>query len=195
MDYLIDVIYPTGNNHFRHLLLFAFMAAVNLYWGRMFGALCERTYYESITDSLTGLYSKKYFNQKAAEEVAVAKKNNVPVAVAVLDIDDFKVYNDTYGHLAGDDILERMSQTFHANIRERDLAARFGGDEFVFLFPYTGREEAEKIMKRITQAVEEVVEGKVTFSFGIATYPEDGETLEELINVADQSMYCCKSRA
>lgn len=178
--------------HLRQGILFTVMATIILLQGWCFGHRYEQLYRVSITDPLTQLYNKRYLAEVASQQLLLAKEAEVPLSVAILDVDDFKQYNDSYGHLAGDDVLEQLGETLRNNVREQDVVARFGGDEFVLLFPFTDLQQAMKIMQRIRGTLLSSVDA-VTFSSGIATFPVDGETFEDLLRKADQNMYHYKS--
>ena len=115
-------------------------------------------------------------------------------------MDDFKHYNDTNGHLAGDDLLERLAKVVRRNIRNIDIPARYGGEEFVIILPETSDEEAMQVAERIRQAVERESfpferrqpGGKVTISVGVSSYPGEAKTPRELLNLADRALYRAK---
>ncbi len=119
----------------------------------------------------------------------------MPFSVIVLDVDKFKFVNDTYGHLAGDEVLRRVADILVSNIRPGDVCARYGGEEFVLLLPRTKAENAYIVAERIRKTLEltEVpLPMKVTSSQGIAHYPTHGKTREELLGRADEALYTAK---
>lgn len=154
----------------------------------------------AITDGLTGLYNYRYFKEQLQQELNRARRHNLVVSIAMIDIDHFKHYNDTNGHPAGDMILKEIARLLKENIRNIDLAARYGGEEFSLVLIETNKAAAkivaEKIRKLIEQhsfAYEETQPcGKITISMGVATFPEDGQEFDVLVNVADQRLYQAK---
>ncbi len=149
----------------------------------------------SITDSLTGLYNRRYMMEALTNEVSRASRMEHNFAVLMIDIDHFKRYNDTYGHLAGDDLLMKISALFRESIRDMDLAARYGGEEFLIILPEHGAEAAMKVAERIRQHVAtatsqpDVSKEPVTVSIGVAAFPDNGATPVALIESADAALY------
>jgi len=161
--------------------------------------LYRRTEELAITDPLTGLYNYRYFYVKLGDELKKARLNNSVVSLIFIDVDSLKHYNDTYGHQAGDRILQRCAELILENIRESDAAVRYAGDEFVVVLSNTGIEEARKVATRIRRSSETrpiSIEGgpevRVTMSAGIACYPETAGSESELIHQADAAMYIGK---
>lgn len=153
----------------------------------------------AITDALTGLYVRRYFLERAQEELARAKRHGLPSTLLIADLDRFKGKNDTYGHLVGDIVLKEVARLLQQNLREVDLVARYGGEEFIFLLIETSVEQAMLIAQRLRQLVElhpiraydELL--SQTISIGIAGFPEDADILEDLIRQADTALYAAKS--
>lgn len=160
--------------------------------------LTEKLENLAITDPLTGIFNRRYFQEILTKEIAKNSLKKVPLSIAIGDLDNFKKINDTYGHLEGDKALKMVVEIIKNNIRSSDIIARFGGEEFIILFPQTEKEEACKITERIRQAIEnetkKIYDLPLTISFGIATYPEDGTTHEELLKRADRALYEAKKR-
>jgi len=145
-------------------------------------------------DPLTGLPNRRLFFEKASVYLSLAKRNHSPLSILYIDLDFFKVINDTMGHDVGDEVLLRVAERFHQTLRESDVVARIGGDEFIFVLPETDFEAAKIVKKRIEFNLREVMKlknGIVTVggSVGIATFPDDGTELEQLIKIADHRMY------
>ena len=147
-------------------------------------------------DPLTGFYNHRYLHQRFAEEVARTKRSRRPLSVLMLDLDKFKLVNDSFGHLYGDRVLAWTSEIIRSTLRATDIPARYGGDEFAILLPDTSAEDAESAAERIRdafaaaanigQAGEEI---DVSLSIGVATFPGDGQTATELIASADAALY------
>ncbi len=153
-------------------------------------------------DALTGLYNRRYFNETYVKEWNSAARSKTELALTIIDIDYFKMYNDTYGHLQGDDCLKAVAKGIKASVkRPRDLAARFGGEEFVVLLPETGLEGAARIAQDILEHVQNMGiehpsspwQNKVTVSLGVAAMlPHESLAKEELINNGDKALYLAK---
>ena len=162
----------------------------------------EKLYAMTLRDGLTGLYNQSYLKSRLKEEIENATANNYSLAFFLMDIDDFKFYNDWFGHLAGDDFLYRFSQLINKCVRETDTLGRYGGDEFAVILPNAGRETAQKLAERLCYTVENhtfpnrniMPRGKITVSLGIAVFPDNAKTAEELITIADEDMYRSKRR-
>jgi diguanylate cyclase (GGDEF)-like protein len=151
----------------------------------------------AVTDSLTGLYVRRYFMVKLQEEIHRAERYNKPLSIVMVDLDRFKKINDTYGHDAGDRALKTISQFFQRNIRDVDAIGRYGGEEFVMLIPDADKEAAFCLAERLRKELAKVkLEDlpPITISLGIATYPSDGTDIEELIKKADAAMYEAKQK-
>jgi two-component system cell cycle response regulator len=164
-----------------------------------------RTHYEealgrSQLDWLTGLYNHGYFQQFLAYELKRSLKQGFPVSLIMIDVDNFKKYNDTLGHSAGDAILREMGHIVRNTIREVDFAARYGGEEFAIVLPYVSRENVLKIAKRIHEALathdyfhdKSIKLKNPTVSMGIAIFPEEASNKDDLIIQADSMLYLAK---
>jgi diguanylate cyclase (GGDEF)-like protein len=151
----------------------------------------------SITDSLTGLANRKHLMETLEAEIERCRRYRRPLAVAMIDIDHFKRFNDTFGHLAGDEVLRRLAAIFRASLRSADFAARYGGEEFLIVLPETDAATAAEIAERIRARVaaesaqREAVAPRITVSAGIAAASGD-EDLEVLIHKADAALYRAK---
>ena len=150
-------------------------------------------------DPLTGFFNHRYLHERLSEEVVRAVRNRQPLSVVMLDLDDFKLVNDTFGHVYGDQVLVRVAELVRSTLRASDVAARYGGDEFALILPETGREEAARVAERILDAFRAspfAAEGRGSFpigaSIGIATHPFDGRSATDLIAIADLGMYDAK---
>ncbi len=151
----------------------------------------------AITDDLTGLYNTRYFYTALEKEIERSQDLDYPFSIIIFDIDDFKKYNDTYGHLAGDQLLEELAGLMIKKCRSTDIIARYGGEEFVIILPETEYDGAVLVAERLRKSVKKhsfkinkkEKKGKVTISLGIATYPEDATNVKDLVNAADINLY------
>ena len=154
------------------------------------------------TDPKTGLYNSRHFEQSLESELARAKRFGHALSVAMIDLDLLRVVNNTYGHLAGDAVIRGIAHHIRGNLREYDVAARFGGEEFALLLPGCTSEAALGVCERIRRFVAESEYPiptspspiKATISIGIATYPQDGLDATHLLHLADQAVYMAKAR-
>jgi diguanylate cyclase (GGDEF)-like protein/PAS domain S-box-containing protein len=145
----------------------------------------------SITDELTGLYNKRYYQDLLPREIARAQRRRATFALCYFDLDGFKRFNDTRGHVAGDELLRWVGKLVQSVVRRQvDLPFRYGGDEFVLILPDTSAEAARRVGERICEGVYQRFNGEVTVSFGIVEYA--GESAEELTIRADKMMYAAK---
>jgi len=146
----------------------------------------------SIRDGLTGLYNQRYFQEKLREELERARRQRRPLSMVLLDVDQFKQYNDTHGHLEGDKVLKAIGEVIREHTRGYvDSAFRYGGDEFVVLLPDTDEEQARSVAERIRAAFENRKFGDCTLSVGVISCRED-MSAECLFARADQIMYDAK---
>jgi diguanylate cyclase (GGDEF)-like protein len=163
--------------------------------------LFQRTEQLTITDDLTKLFNSRYLNVYISREIKRCKRHGIPLSIIFLDLDGFKGINDQYGHLAGSATLSEMGVILAEAVRESDILARYGGDEFVVVLPETPPSGALVIAERIRRAIAghsflkgEGLEARLSASFGIASYPDHALTPEGLIQKADQAMYRVKER-
>jgi len=149
----------------------------------------------SLTDSLTGLYNRRHLMGTLASEVQRSRRLRRAFSVLLADVDRFKQYNDTHGHLAGDAALVKISEVFRKTTRQVDCVARYGGEEFVVMLLEANLATATLVAERIRSRVAEqdLGEGSLTLSIGVAEYPDGGDTPEELIATADAAMYKAKN--
>ncbi|MEW6214648.1 MAG: sensor domain-containing diguanylate cyclase [Nitrospirota bacterium] len=151
----------------------------------------------SITDSLTGLFNRRYFEERFFEELQRSERHNLAFSLAMIDIDDFKLFNDTEGHLAGDEVLKNIANIAKENLRVIDIIARFGGEEFAVIMPQTEKDEAFLVAERIRKSIKEHLprtwkvfpRENITISIGVAAFPSDGKNSKELISNADKALY------
>jgi diguanylate cyclase (GGDEF)-like protein/putative nucleotidyltransferase with HDIG domain len=154
----------------------------------------------ALTDPLTGLPNARYLALRFEEEVSRARRTGRPFQVVMLDLDDFKIVNDTFGHKVGDKMLREMARLIQGQLREYDFLARYAGDEFVVVVQELDGAQVEELRTRIECVVSEFslhvradCRARVGISVGTATYGNDGETLDQLLVAADQAMYRVKS--
>lgn len=164
--------------------------------------LYEKTVISTHQDSLTDLWNHGYFQHLFAGELERSKATSNPLSLIMLDIDDFKIYNDTLGHQEGDKILKDMANLLKNHSRKMDFVCRYGGEEFAIILPYTDKKEAFLIAERMRENIakhpfvnQEVLPNKVlTVSIGLSTFPENGSTTAELIASSDKALYEAKAQ-
>jgi diguanylate cyclase (GGDEF)-like protein/PAS domain S-box-containing protein len=154
---------------------------------------------QATQDALTGLFNRRYLNNIFSYWLQRAELNELPISIIMVDIDHFKLVNDSFGHSIGDDMLVALSRLIKGSIRSSDLACRLGGEEFLLVLPDANPSIAfrriEKIREEfavLNQSLKPIFPTMVTFSAGIATYPQDGRDLDELLKNADRALYCAK---
>lgn len=151
----------------------------------------------SIRDGLTGLFNHRHINEYLKTELARARRHEKSFSVLFLDIDNFKRYNDQYGHIQGNTLLREMSLVLKSCMRDSDLAARYGGEEFVMVLPETPKQSAEKlagcVLNQIARHSFSGPKVTTTVSIGVATYPSDAIDSTDIIKAADEAMYQAKS--
>jgi len=159
----------------------------------------EREYFEHLSniDGLTELYNHRYFHQILLTETEREKRYRRPLSLMIIDIDNFKACNDTYGHLIGDVVLKQVGALIKKSTRGCDFVARYGGEEFAVILPETPKQEAAVVAERIRSSIEEFSfsscagkrMGRLTVTIGLASLPEDANDKTGLIEMADQGMY------
>jgi diguanylate cyclase (GGDEF)-like protein len=155
----------------------------------------QKMQHQSITDALTGIKTRRYFLEALQSEWKRASRSGRPFSMVVLDLDKFKEVNDTMGHLEGDLVLARIGRLLEQKVRQSNVVARYGGDEFMIMMPETGVEQAQILSERLRLwiATDPMLnERHVTGSFGVATFPMHGATVEDVMRVADEGMYISK---
>lgn len=164
--------------------------------------LYQRTKELSTRDDLTGLFNRRHFFENLEKEVQRARRYQRVFSLLMLDLDDFKGYNDTYGHLKGDEVLKDVARLILANTRRADVVARFGGEEFVVLLPEINAQGAAVVADKVRIAVEghpfpgrhSQPGGALTVTLGLASYPADSEDALELVDLADRALYAGKQQ-
>jgi diguanylate cyclase (GGDEF)-like protein/excisionase family DNA binding protein len=155
----------------------------------------SRAEVEAITDGLTGLYNHRYLHERLEEELQRAERYDDKISLLFVDCDDFKGFNDAYGHKAGDQALARIARVLESCSRRIDLAARYGGEEFVLVLVGTGPAGARTVAERVRAevAASSLAAGQqLTVSVGVAAYPRDAAGKDELLDKADWAMYAAK---
>ncbi|WAM37379.1 GGDEF domain-containing protein [Caldicellulosiruptor acetigenus] len=152
----------------------------------------------AMVDGLTGAFNRIYLYEVLEREIQ-ASAGRYPVSIALFDVDNFKKLNDTYGHLFGDKVLQTIVKIAKEKVRKGDIVARYGGEEFIIVFNHLESNEAYKVVERIRRAIESetiednLIQTRVTVSFGIASYPLHADNVKDLIKCADVAMYRAKS--
>ncbi|MFC1943151.1 diguanylate cyclase [Chloroflexota bacterium] len=149
----------------------------------------------ALTDGLTGLYNHRHFQKSLEQEIARCSRHNSVFSLIMLDIDHFKAYNDTFGHPAGDTVLEGVGECILESIRTEDTACRYGGEEFVVILPDTKIEKAYNVAERIRNNIERNLSSEmvvVTASFGVSSWSDEGVTGKDVVACADAALYLAK---
>jgi diguanylate cyclase (GGDEF)-like protein len=162
--------------------------------------LMEEQRKKANSDGLTQLITKRYLQELLGEAIHKAEIDHKPVSVFIFDLDHFKKLNDTHGHLTGDRVLKETAEVVRKTIREADIAARWGGEEFLIVLPSTPKEGAWRAAEKVREGLarhtfhddQGDAIGKVTLSGGIASFPDDGRTQSELVRAADEALYSAK---
>ena len=195
---VVTVAEPTYKTpHLKKLLAaLADLTAIALNNARLVGGYKQ----SADTDGLTGLFSRGYLAWRLAEEVVRCQKSRDPLSILMMDVDNFKHYNDTNGHPAGDEVLRRVAEALRRNFRKTDIVARYGGEEFSVVMSGLKKDQAFALAERLRAYIEaqdfphgaKQPLGRVTISAGVATFPQDAATGEELIKAADTALYEAK---
>ncbi|HEY6109972.1 MAG TPA: GGDEF domain-containing protein, partial [Gemmatimonadales bacterium] len=148
----------------------------------------------SVTDGLTGLFNRRRLMEVLSDETRRSQRLKHTFAALMVDVDHFKKYNDTFGHLEGDGVLTRVATILREATREVDFVARYGGEEFLVMLPETAMPEAQEIAERVRSRIaEESFSGRhITVSIGVAEFPLHGQTPEHVIAAADEALYEAK---
>lgn len=160
----------------------------------------EQLLRETITDNLTGVYNQRYFSKRLSQEFDRCKRAEEQLSLMMIDLDNFKKYNDTHGHELGNVVLKKVAVAIKENLRNIDLLFRYGGDEFAAVLPNAEAAEAKFIAERLTEVIRtcrfpgtEGGEGlRITLSIGGASYPGNAQSLNDLVEKADQALYLAK---
>lgn len=154
----------------------------------------------SVRDPLTGLFNRRYMEESLQRELAIAERKQRSLGVVILDLDHFKQFNDTFGHDAGDFLLREVGAVLTSNSRSSDIVCRFGGEEFVLIFPETSMEMVQERTERLRVAIFALQLqhfgrslGQISASFGLAFYPDHSTRADELLRMADKALYRAKA--
>lgn len=159
--------------------------------------LYKRVEQLAVTDELTQVYNFRYLKTALRRELDRAARFREAFSILMLDVDNLKAYNERFGHLRGSTVLKQLAYVIKMTARSIDFVAKYGGDEFLLILPHTPKEGALVLAERIriavaTQPFPEVPSGEITCSIGVSTYPEDGESVGEIIESADNALYAAK---
>jgi len=164
--------------------------------------LYERTRELSYRDAVTGLFNRRFFQDTLAAEVGRSNRYNLPIALLMVDIDYFKAYNDTHGHLQGDAVLKGAATILLQNTRQADIVARYGGEELAIILPMTTKDAAVSVAEKLRREMENYPfsgaetqpAGRLTISVGVSGLPEDGDSPDLLVGAADVALYRAKQK-
>lgn len=158
----------------------------------LFSSSAEKDYYAqlAILDGLTGLYNRRYFKELMILEFSRVKRNPSPLSLLMVDVDNFKIYNDTKGHPAGDELLKKAAQVFKNCVRDVDLVCRYGGEEFMIMLSQTSKKAAQIVAERLRVQISLYL--PATVSIGVSTFPDDAQESQMLIEKADVALYQAK---
>jgi diguanylate cyclase (GGDEF)-like protein len=161
--------------------------------------LRETLQQQSIRDPLTGLYNRRYLEEALEQAVCRARRDRSPIGAIILDIDHFKQFNDTFGHDAGDLVLQEVAQFLQSRIRGSDIACRYGGEEMTLILPGATLEETVQRAEVMCQELKYLslrhggqTLGAITASFGVASFPQHAVTVATLLQAADAALYQAK---
>lgn len=196
---LVDNVFnkkPITKSDVRMLTMFANHAGLAVENSRLY----EETVYLSNTDWLTKLWNYGKFQQLLSYEIEKSKINSMPLCLVMIDVDNFKNFNDTHGHLKGDEALKDIASILQNKSRSCDPVARYGGEEFAIIMPNTSKDNSMLFVERIRSDVEKFYaedntmppDKRLTISAGIAIYPDDANTKEELVSMSDAALYQAK---
>ncbi|MDT3414697.1 diguanylate cyclase (GGDEF)-like protein [Brevibacillus aydinogluensis] len=180
-------------SHQLTAVLAAVVAVMQAAAGYQMGLYAERLREEASLDSMTGALVNRRFFALLEKEIERARRHDYPVTLLFIDLDNFKIFNDSHGHLAGDELLCRFADILKRSIRAQDAVGRWGGEEFVIMLPHAETPHGVAVGERIQRNVREDL-GGVTVSIGIASFPAHASTATELAAKADTLMYEAKKK-
>ncbi|HXK57677.1 MAG TPA: GGDEF domain-containing protein, partial [Gammaproteobacteria bacterium] len=202
-----SVEFPDNSIHFYHAKAYPIHTATRQHSGTAIliydvtetVGLVKKLNRQANTDELTGIFNRRYLIQLGIQELQRARRDGTPLGIIMMDLDFFKHINDSYGHLAGDEVLHSTAKCFHSGLRDGDILGRYGGEEFVALLPGADLPAVIQIAERLRQQIENLTipfgEQKITVtaSFGVHSFCGNQDTsLDELLSMADQALYQAK---
>jgi diguanylate cyclase (GGDEF)-like protein len=163
--------------------------------------LREELHAQSIRDPLTGLFNRRYLEESLKQLLHFARRKKQPLGMIMLDVDYFKRFNDTYGHDAGDLVLQKIAAYLQNNIRGSDIACRYGGEEMIIILPEASLENTRQRAEQLRAGIKGLKIrhnnqslDKITVSLGVSAYPENGNSSQELFEAADSALYQAKAQ-
>jgi diguanylate cyclase (GGDEF)-like protein len=167
--------------------------------GLRIGNKYDKAKFHSEKDELTGIYNRRYSKVAFSKISRKINRKKGFLGVIVVDVDNYKTINDTYGHVMGDKVLVQIAKTIKKTMRKTDVVARWGGDEFLLMIPATDKLFLQAFLERLSKGIEKInhikeINGYVSASMGISIYPDDAKKLDNLIQIADKNMYMNKKQ-
>ena len=170
------------------------LLSINVSSGVLIGTLVKRLHHGANKDPLTGLYNRRCFYDRIDYEIEKMKRTKLPLSLALIDIDNFKIVNDTYGHLEGDKVLVELAEIFKTQARSSDTIVRWGGEEFAMILPETDKSGALAFAERVRKLVEfSNCKYKITVCIGITTVYQE-RNAEKIMSIADRALYKAKEK-
>ena len=192
--YLIYESLLAENQNISYIITYFFfsLSLILAALGFKSGKLLQNLYQYAHRDQLTNLWNSRYFYSQLARELQKIKKTKSSLCMALIDLDDFKIINDTYGHVAGDEVLRGIAGILAGNTRDSDIVVRWGGDEFAIIFPNANLESASSLVERLREMIESSNECRqVTISVGVLLVQADVE-VAQLLRMVDDTLYKAK---
>jgi diguanylate cyclase (GGDEF)-like protein len=187
------IFYYLRDGYVSVMEFIGFPVMLTMAW--IFGKQYDKAKFYSENDTLTGIYNRRAIDPFFAKIKTMTDSNNQKLAVMLIDVDNFKMVNDQFGHKEGDLLLKGLSSQLVKSVRKTDIVARWGGDEFIILVPnITKKEHVQEIIERINDNLKNLSTSQigVSVSIGVAVYPAEGKTFDELLKAADKRMYNMK---
>lgn len=190
--YLIYGSLLADNHQSSHIVICLFLSLILAVVGFICGKLMHKLHHSAHRDQLTNLWNSRYFYSQLTKEIEKLKKNQSSLCMAFIDLDNFKMINDTYGHVAGDEVLRGIATILARNTRDSDIVVRWGGDEFVIIFPDTNLERASLLVERLREMIENSCDCRqVTISVGVLLVQGEME-VAQLLKIMDDTLYKAK---